>query len=257
MKRALARSLCTIGLAGFGMSASASPIYFDFVATVTATMGSFSNRGLEGNIITGGFVFESDNLTQFANPDFTSMVYDDRNPVPGFAHLNVGGFSAAFPIFSEDNEVAMAFRDFCDGDLCREPYYVDALELYAGSSTLPIETWAAPGFVGSFQKFTLSMTALGDDFLSWANATPEDIVSLALPDTYRGSPAMGGGYTDRTYNCTDGAFCSVPIDNEIGFTIESVTRRVGPRAVPEPGTLGLMAFAFAGLLVFRRRAPAR
>ena len=40
----------------------------------------------------------------------------------------------------------------------------------------------------------------------------------------------------------------------LGFSIDSVTRGIGARAVPEPGTLGLMVAGLAGLLLFRRRA---
>jgi len=257
MKKILARALCATAIATFSTTSLAAPIYFDFVATISATMGSYSNRGLEGTIVMGGFSFETDNLTQIADPGFSSMVYDDRNPTGSYAHLNFGGSNAAFPNFSEDNELSMSFRDFCDGDLCSEPYYVDAIELYAGSSTLPFEIWSAPGFAGSFQKSTLTFTAIGDDFLDWEQAAPTDLVSLTLPTSYKGFPALSGGYSERTFVCTDGSFCSIPVDSGFGFNIESITRSVGSHSVTEPGTLGLMAFALASLWLVRRRAPAR
>jgi hypothetical protein len=45
--------------------------------------------------------------------------------------------------------------------------------------------------------------------------------------------------------------------HSFGFTIESVTRGVGARAVPEPGTQALMIIGLAGSMLVRRRTLVR
>jgi hypothetical protein len=256
MKRIFARALCAISLAGFGSSASAVPIHFDFTGSITGAMGSYANSGLEGTAISGGFYFETDGLTQLADPWSSSMQYDDTNPPGAFAYLNFGTHNINFPIHPESNEFFMAFRDYCSGSLCIEPYYADAIELYAGSSTVPFEIWSAPGFVGSFSLSRMTVTAIGGDFLDWEQAVPTDLVTLPLPTSYFGNPPLFGGYSEQVFTCAGGGGCNVPVNNGVGFNIDSVTRVSGARDVPEPDSLLLFAMALLALPFIRRRRAA-
>ena len=251
MKRIISGVLCVIVLAGVSRTASAVPVYFEFTGSITGTMGSYAASGLEGTAISGGFYFETDGLTQDANP--WSTVYSDPSASGVFASLNFGTTSITFPIHPEANVMSMAFRDFCDGSLCDEPYLGDAIELYASTSTVPFETRTAPGFVGQFFETKMTVTAYQyrGDFLDAEQVVPTDLVSLPLPEVF-------GGYSERLYTCNGGGGCNIPVDNGVSFAISSVSRGVDVRSVPEPGTLGLSVAAGFGLLLLggRRRVIA-
>ena len=70
-------------------------------------------------------------------------------------------------------------------------------------------------------------------------------------------PKFSGGTTavDEDSNCVDGG-CSETNSDYFVFSIDSLTRGVGPKAVPDPGTLGLLATAMMFSAAMRRRRRA-
>ncbi len=255
MKRIFVRTLCAFGLAGFGTSAFAVPIQFDFVGKVTSTMGYFENKGLEGLLLNGSFYYETDRMTGMADPYGKSVVYEDNVPTGISAELNLGGFRVQYPDQPESNSLSMGFFDFCDGAFCT-PGLGDFIQMTAGSSTVPAETWSAPGFTGSFSQSYLTVGLMGDDLFNWETVDPADLLTMTLPGN------MFGSYSNSAEDCNAGS-CAISAYDSFAFNIESVRLDLPPRyppapvpdpvAVPEPGTLGLMALGLAGMLPFRRR----
>jgi hypothetical protein len=237
-------------------AANAVPIYFDFSGTVTG-VDNIEGVGA-GASITGGFTFETDRLESRFDQGSGLYSFLDRNPATPaepLAFLNFGAGSLLYPPDQMSAFAVINFVDACTPAGC-SPTAPENFSMYA--TTGPVTT---PAYTGSIQQsaFYVASTALTRlpdapfleffDYFDGHDLEPGSITSLPLHD-------LAGFYSQGTLDCVGGD-CVSSMPGSMSFSINSVTRGVGARAVPEPGTLSLMACAFAGLLLFRRRAPAR
>jgi hypothetical protein len=239
---------CSLGFAG---TASAVPIHFDFTGTITGV------ENLEGAIagaaISGGFTFETDRLAAGHAPGSPQYSWVDLEPeglIEPYAFLNFGGREVAYPSAAIGNYAVINFFDACT-PICA-PFNVENFGMFASTGHS-----AAPDFTGlmqhsSFYFASAALTRLADppfieafDYFDGAQVDPTSIVTLPLYD-------LAGFYSQGTMDCVSGGCVNIA-PGSLGFTIDSVTRGIGARAVPEPGTLGLLVAGLAGLLLFRRR----
>jgi hypothetical protein len=241
----------SLGLAG---TASAVPIHFDFTGTITGVEGV---EGVAvGAAISGGFTFETDRLVgthRAGDPQYSWLDLEPVGLTEPYAFLNFGGRELAYPSAASGNYAVINFFDACRPDC--GPLGPENFGMYASTGHS-----AAPDFTGiiqhsAFYFASAALTRLPDppfietfDYFDGAQVDPTSIVTLPLYD-------MVGFYSGGTMDCVLGA-CVNTDSGSLGFSIDSVTRGIGARAVPEPGTLGLLAVGLAGLLLFRRRAPA-
>ena len=255
MKRTLARSavaaVCSLGFAG---TAGAIPIHFDFTGTIT---GVENVKGATvGAVISGGFTFETERLAFGHAPGSPQYSWVDHEPeglTEPYAFLNFGGREVAYPSAATGNYAVINFFDACT-PICA-PFGVENFGMFASTGHS-----AAPDFTGlmqqsSFYFASAALTRLTDppfieafDYFDGTQVDPTSIVTLPLYD-------LAGFYSQGTMDCVSGG-CTNIAPGSLGFTIDSVTRGIGARAVPEPGTLSLLAASLAGLWLFRRRARA-
>jgi hypothetical protein len=253
MNRIFARALCATTLAAFSASASAVPIHFDFTGTVYQADGTYAQSGLEGMAVSGGYVFETENLTRMESPDLGMVQYFDLNVLGSYAFLNVGSRSITFPFYPQGNTTDIVFHD----SVCPDTVFhcsasdFEYFDLYARSLDADFDTVSAPGFVGTHRNAFMDVSATNwsvGDYIDWTTARPEDIASLPYA-------SISGAFSEATYICPAETFCTASDYGVFAFTIDSVTRSIGPVSVPEPGPLGLFGAAGVGaLLVGRRRA---
>ena len=81
-----------------------------------------------------------------------------------------------------------------------------------------------------------------------STATPLDTISFPLS-------SLSGTCYESVSNCVDGG-CPETNSDYFVFSIDSLTRGFGPKSVPEPGTLGLLATAMMFSAAMRRRRRA-
>lgn len=265
MQRIIGGVLCAFGLAGFSGIASAVPIYFDFTGTMTGN--SATSTGPEGTIpatdgyslggaISGGFTFETDRLSETLLPP-NGHIWVDWQPTDlpdPLAFLNFGGRNVTIPQFSGLNYADISMGDVCTPEGC-PPGVVEGFGMFASSSEQP---FIDADFTGTYHVTSIlldseALLRLPDypyyetfDYYDEASVSPFAITSLPLYDTL-------GLYIEETNTCVSGS-CTYS-DMTFSFSLDTVTRGVGPRpvGVPEPGTAWLMGAAGLGLLLFRRR----
>ncbi len=254
MKMNLAHAAAVMLAIGFGGPAQAVPIYFDFTGTVTS--GS-PTVGL-GTAVSGGFTLETDRLIKLIPPvvdnqsDFFDL--DPTGLTEPFAFIDFAGMHREVPsrAFSF---AAVAFSDACR-PLC-DPGYTENITVYAGTMDPYSE-----GYTGQRRRSDISLyntywNRLPDfpyydiyDGFDGATAAPLDIVSMALAD-------LVGVYYESVLDCVAGE-CTEVFDNDlvsVGFRVDTVSRGVGARSVPEPASLGLMGAAMFLGIAMRRRRP--
>jgi hypothetical protein len=220
------------GLAGV---AEATPIYFDFTGTINGS----------DTAISGGFNFESDRLWSTGEPaggwQYTFVDWQPVGATLPAAFLSFGGQEISFPRY-ESHYSLINFADQCSSTPCA-PNTADNFNLQAHTS----DVWT-PDFTGTLRSgmiYVLNYDWTNLDFIDGATAIPTDIVSLPLH-------SLIGIYSESVQNCVAGS-CSVLSDTQIGFSLDTVSRGIGARPVPEPGTLGLLGVALGGILLRRRR----
>ena len=265
MNRIVSGALCAAVLAGFSVDAAAVPIYFDFTGTMTGNSATGigpdnavpATEGYSlGGAISGGFTFETDRLYPSDIPP-NGRIWVDWQPVDPaepLASLNFGGRNVSFPLFTGLNYSDMSFGDNCTPDGC-PPNISEGFTLFASSAD---HEFIPADFTGTYRSsslmvFSTAETRVPDfpyyqtfDYYDLSTIDPSSIVSLPLYDTL-------GVYVEETDTCVSGS-CTYS-NLQFSFSLDSVTRGIGPRAtgVPEPGTLGLFAASGLGLLLFRRR----
>ncbi len=269
MRRTLASAAAGAVVTAFMGVAQAVPIYFDFTGTMTGN--SATSIGPDGNVpategyslggsISGGFTFETDRLYPSDIPP-NGRIWVDWQPVDPaepLAFLSFGGRDVSLPQYTGLNYTDMSFGDNCTPDGC-PPGINEGFSLFASSADQP---FIDADFTGTFRTssvmvFSTAETRVPDfpyyetfDYFDLSAIDPYSIVTLPLYETL-------GLYVEETDTCVSGS-CTYS-NLTFSFSLDSVTRGVGPRAiaVPEPDTLGLFAAAGAGFLLFgRRRRPA-
>jgi hypothetical protein len=256
MKRIVSGVLCGVALAGFSIDAAAVPVYFDFTGSITETNGTFANSGLEGTSISGGFAFDTENLSPLFSPDLGLAQFFEWPMLSSQASANFGGGSVSFPVYSPDNIINVVFADTncTPAPFCQPAWpYFEGFNIFTLSRDVDLATFTAPGYVGTVHESQLSIATSDYDpahfatYIDWETAGPIDITTLPMPN-------IGGVFVNTVYSCDGGPYC---ISDQVGyfnFTIDSVSRGVvQATSVPEPGTLGLSVAAGFGLLLFGRR----
>jgi hypothetical protein len=231
MKKILARAIAAAVSLAFAGIAQAVPMYFDFTGTVLDT----------GAAISGGFNFESDRMVPLG-PDGSQSSFIDWQPADvtdPLAFLNFDGQTVSIPQYAV-NYSMVTFLEGCPGSC--SPALGEFFYLAAYTN----ELLPADG-IGTLRNDSISIFAFGDgevDYFNGDTATPTGIVNLPLYN-------LLGSYYQNVATCVaDG--CTYT-DVDMRFSIDTVTRGIGPRSVPEPGTLGLFGAALAGLFFVRRR----
>lgn len=246
----------TVGLAfalGYLGIAQAVPIHFEF----TGTVAQGTEQTPIGTAISGGFLFETDRMTTFSvDSPPPSRHWVDFGPPATVGTITVGSRAVEFPSLGGLNYGAIAFTDVCDGpDNCLANWYAENFLLYAFTGETPSE-----GYTGTYRS--MSMSFVSDAVLHFPDfpyTQPYDyfdldeidvlsILTLPLLD-------LSGSFVEFVYDCVAGQ-CESAGGEQVYFTIDSVQRYAGdrPTPVPEPGTLGFMGVALAGMIALRRRS---
>jgi len=251
MKMNLARAAAAAAALGIAGLAQAVPIYVDFTGTITA---SSDGVGI-GGAVSGSFNFETDRLALAPHHPGAPYTFRER-PLAGatepLALLNLGGPDIEFPRHGNSYNL-LSFVDNCLNGVCDTPYAENFNFLSWGET--PYEL----GYTGLrqleyFYVISYAETPIPDapywqpfDYFDGATAQPIDVVSLPLYN-------MVGLYAQTTDDCVLGN-CTRLSDRVVEFAVGAADRGIGsrPTSVPEPGTLGLLGVALAGMFFLRRR----
>jgi hypothetical protein len=257
MKRTLHRgALAALGLIAVTNTADAVPIHIDFSGT---TYPGSSEAGLgvaDGDPISGGFTLETDDLV-YNGLHGSTRSWVVTQPASPLAYLRLGSRDLQFPSGSGTTIGILQFTDDCTPASCSVG--ADNFSFYVATDEPKDAGFTGIAHSWSFYFASLAITRPPGassvdyfdyfDYFDGMQVEPLSLVTLPLHDTF-------GSYFEDTLSCAEG-FCESTGGKSLGFNIDSVTRGVGARAVPEPGTLGMMAFALTGMLLVRRRVIAR
>ena len=254
MKKNLMCGLAAAAFAmGFAAAANAVPIYLDFTGKVTvATVG---DEALLGTSMSGGFSFETDNMfvydssgpaRQLSFTQFTPAATSDP-----LGYLNIGSERVTWAANPYNGYGGVVFVDAC-APVC-VPGWGENLSWNA------INNDFVSGADGTFTSRSLGLISANTirypdypfvEFLDYFDANDVTAVSGVTLPLYE----LVGVYSEEKYTCVGGE-CQSAGQRLFNFSVDGVTRGVGPRdvPVPEPGTFGLFAAAALGALVLRRR----
>jgi hypothetical protein len=249
MKRTFALAL-VFALLG---TVRAEPIYFGFDGTVTQG----STQTPNGTAVSGSFFLETDRMTSFttAGPP-AGLHFVDFAPPTTVGTLTLGGRSMDFPSLGGLNYAAIAFTDVCPPPgACTPGWYAENFLLYAFTGeTVPSD------YTGTYRSMSMSFSS--DAVIrspDYPYTQPYDYFDLSQVDLYSilTLPLLDlrGSFVEFTYDCVAGE-CQSTGGEQVYFAVNNVERHAGPRSVPEPGTLGLLGVALAGMFFMRRRTRA-
>ena len=255
MKRIASRAAVAVLTLGCATVAQAVPIKFDFSGVVYAT--SPDGVAWAGQLASAQFLLETDSLFQIeTNGQVPSAFFADRErespnrPNPVLGNVSIGSDSFSMNDFASGYG-GIVFNDDCAPPVCGGNAYENwNVQLFG--ATYPIPGNIPDGLMMTRSLAFSSLPVYGPegplptDFFDVTTVKPEDILTLPLLQTI-------GLFQQSTYNCQDGN-CTQLSSMVANFAVDSVTREAVATAVPEPGTLELMAMALAGLWMFRRRA---
>jgi hypothetical protein len=265
MKKNLVRGAAAAITLGFAGLAQAVPIYFDFTGTVNNVYGSTSpspNASLLGQSYSAGFTFETDRLfsTELGNHPLSANLVDFGNPGPDASstHLTIGGETYAFP--SQPYQYTMMnFNDACSpAPPSCTPQWAEDVVLYGFTTDQPLDASTATGtFHASMLMFSSIVPIVTDPFNPLygmpafdyfdvlAGVDPTLLLTLPMYE-------MFASFATTETVCGNGD-CVTGSSEYVQMSVTGVTRGLAATAVPEPGTLGLLGVALAGILFLRRR----
>ena len=268
MKMNLARTAAAVAALGFSGLTQAVPLYFDFTGTVSSVGGSpypTPNESRVGQSFTAGFTFETDRLfgTPIGTHPVSQTFVDFGNPGPdaSSSHLTIGGETFAFP--SQPYQYTMmTFNDACSPapPNCTHGWAEDIV-LFGFSSDMPLDSSNTTGtFRSTSLLFLSSVPTLPhptdpatripafDYFDVTAGIDPTIILNLPMYDLF-------ATFSVSETICNNGS-CVGGASEQMQLNVTGVTRGIASTSVPEPGTLGLLGVALAGMFFLRRRHPA-
>jgi hypothetical protein len=248
MKRTFPKLALAVAALAIGSAAHAVPIYFDYTGHVT---GGTADAPI-GAAVSGGFNFETDRLVALPVSQRIIYTFTDWQPTgltEPLGFMNIDGAGYEVPSLA----TSYASINFFDG--CNPVCGFPPSEYFSFNATT-YDAWT-PGFTGDLRTISLLLyasyeTALPDhpfrepyNGFDGATATPLDVLSLPLP-------YLSGTYLEQIDSCVDGQCTTTRLVNH-NFDVDTVTRGVGPRSVPEPGTLALLGAAAIGVFARRRK----
>jgi PEP-CTERM motif len=252
MNKNLARvAIAALAFGSAGL-AQAVPIYFEFSGSVSQASAT---TGL-GTAISGGFNLETDRLLSSGPGSGIQHSFVDWQPsglADPLSFLDFAGSHHEIPAYSS-SYAAISFADGCQ-PICNTGW---SENFNLGAYTQ--DTWSA-GFTGQLRSSSISLfntyrNELADypfyeGYDAFAGATAVPLDSISLPLAY-----LDGIFFESISDCVDGN-CTTGNSDYFVFRVDTLTRGVGPKTVPEPGTLGLLATGMMLGFATRRRARAR
>jgi hypothetical protein len=256
MKRTVSSALVAVLSLGCGGLAQAVPISFAFSGVVDVT----DPDGIPwaGQRAGAELLIETDGLhARVVGGQVPNATFDDRldpvtRPIPILGSVSIGGEFLSLDGFP-NGFGGVFFNDNCAPPVCggfaREIW---TIQLHAqtapfGSPPDGVFTYRDLFFTNAL-AFDFANPQATTDYFDVATVAPIDI--LTLPPLQ-----MTGLYGESTVSCLAGA-CTTLSTRRAQFTVDSLVRSSGDTVpVPEPGTLGLLAFGLAGIFARRRRQP--
>ena len=247
MKRTFARTLLaafSIGCAGL---AQAVPVYFDFTGKITDTTTPAAAGVAPGVAISGGFTFESDRLIKSTYPENAQLTdFFDLDPAgltEPLAFVNFAGRTLTVPGYGFSNYAGIEYIDNCPTPTSCLPGLVENFSVFGASS----EGYPDLDFTGTLRDTYIQIYSWrnpGSDFFDGSSVDPFTMVDLQLLNVM-------GFVTEGAWTCEHGD-CRYD-STQFSFSVDTESRGVGPRPVPEPGTPGLFAAGLLGAFLLRRR----
>jgi hypothetical protein len=253
MNNYLLRAACAAVALSVVGTANAIPVIFEFSGTVNSvTVGSESWMGQQA---TGRFEIETDNFVLFPAPptpptySWTDALPFDNRPTPLSASLAIGAdainLNAQADIYG-----GIHLSDGCAPDCPDNLGDYWSISAYTQSFALGSPVPDGGYTVSSLSFWSWSGFGAPVDLFDASTLSPVDILTLPLLQ-------LSGSYHAWSYNCMAGE-CEQTGATMAQFAVDSVVRTAeDTMSVPEPGTLGMLATALAGLFLLRRRQPVR